>query len=304
MNETESPSVPQVCLDRWSIKQVKHLGGRVNQHWLVETDSSRLVLRGYPEDQVQDVWYEHEVMRRLHQLGWPVATVVEDPISAADRLWSLFTLLPGAPRVDKGPDERRDRGRLLAELHESTSALADMGQWRGFRKADEIVHDPTLVEAIREYERIRPSHGHIMRWHLDKVRRAFEPIELDDAETIVLHSDFAPWNLLFVDGKLSGVLDFESTHLNYRVSDFALSWRGHQDEVVEGYEEVHPLSDFDQNLLCPAYWSWLFIGVKQRIEGMISGQIPIHDFDWQVEHLLRRPELYSERLEPYPGPKQ
>ena len=77
-----------------------------------------------------------------------------------------------------------------------------------------------------------------------------------------------------------------------------------QDEVVEGYEEVHPLSDFDQNLLCPAYWSWLFIGVENRIEDMISGRVPIHDFDWQVEHLLRRPELYGDRLEPYPGPRR
>ncbi len=179
-----------------------------------------------------------------------------------------------------------------------------MGQRGGFRKADEVVRDPTLVEAISEYERIRPESGHIMRWHLDKVLEAFERIELAEAETLVLHSDFAPWNLLFDDGRLSGILDFESTHLNYRVSDFALSWRGHQDEVVEGYEEVRPLTDFDRTLLSPAYWAFLFIGVTEVINGMISGSIPIHDFDWGVRHLLRRPELYASGMEVYPGPRR
>ena len=63
---------------------------------------------------------------------------------------------------------------------------------------------------------------------------------------VVLHGDFTCWNLLFEHGHLTGVLDFEATHLNYRVADFALAWRGQQSDVIRGYEEVSPLSDLDQ----------------------------------------------------------
>ncbi len=84
-----------------------------------------------------------------------------------------------------------------------------------------------------------------------------------------------------MDDRLSGVLDFESTHLDFRVADFALSWRGSYDEVVHGYEAVHPLSDLDWQLLVPVFWGWLFLGVKDEISAMLSGQAAIHGFDWQ-----------------------
>ena len=78
-----------------------------------------------------------------------------------------------------------------------------------------------------------------MRWHIDRAQENFERIDLDRAETIVLHSDFAPWNLLFEDERLTGIIDFDGTHLNYRVADFANSWRGYQDEVIDGYHDMH-----------------------------------------------------------------
>ena len=178
-----------------------------------------------------------------------------------------------------------------------------MGQRIGFGLSDEAVQDPDLVSAIRDYERIYPAEGHILRWHLDRARESFESIDLDTAETIVLHSDFAQWNLLFESGRLTGILDFEATHLNYRVADFALSWRGYQDEVIDGYQEVHKLTDPDWDLLIPAYWSWLFLGVKAAIIAMTSGKVPPHRFEWQIEHLQKRSRLLAQRAPQYPRTK-
>ncbi|MCL2639967.1 MAG: phosphotransferase, partial [Phycisphaerales bacterium] len=118
------------------------------------------------------------------------------------------------------------------------------------------------------------------------------------------HGDFAPWNILYNDGHLTGLIDFEATHLNYRASDFALAWRGHQDEVIQGYEEVHPLSSFDRQLLIPCYWSWLFLGIKDEINKIKQGSlppIPLPNFHWQIRHLLTRSKLLN--ILPYPGPK-
>jgi hypothetical protein len=91
--------------------------------------------------------------------------------------------------------------------------------------------------------------------------------------------------------------------LNYRVADFANSWRGYQDDVIAGYEEIHRLTDLDWQLLIPVWWSWLFIGVKDAIKAMVSGEKPFNDFEWQIRKLTKREGLHGQRAERYPGLK-
>jgi aminoglycoside phosphotransferase (APT) family kinase protein len=116
----------------------------------------------------------------------------------------------------------------------------------------------------------------------------------------ILHSDFVPGNLLFQEGVLTGIIDFESTHLNYRVADFALAWRGSNDEVIEGYEEVTTLSEVERRILVPTFWSWLFLGVESEVRTMVNGLSPVHGFDWQVKHMLRRSRFHDGRVPAYP----
>ena len=174
-----------------------------------------------------------------------------------------------------------------------------MGQRRGFGLSDEVIGDPGLIDSIRKYEQRRPSEGHIMRWHIDRATQVFDLLDLDGAVTTVLHGDFSPWNLLYEGEDLTGVIDFEATHLNYRVADFANSWRGYQDEVIEGYEEVCELSDLEWELLVPAYWAWLYIGVRKAIETSMEENAALPDFEWQIRHLLRREGLMGRLAHPY-----
>ena len=179
--------------------------------------------------------------------------------------WCLLTQLPGAESTATPAEEQRRRGRLLAEFYVTTSELCSLGQRQGWLLPDERVEDPSLLEAIRTYEAVRPDEGYVLRWHLERATERLAGLDLGKAEKLVLHSDFVSRDLLFLDGQLSGILDFEATHLSIRVADFALSWRGCYDEVVHGYEEVRRLSDLDWQLLVPAFWSWLFIGVRDWI---------------------------------------
>jgi Ser/Thr protein kinase RdoA (MazF antagonist) len=247
-----------------------------------------------------DITYELEVQQYLRRDGWPVAQVIREPTWLADKTWCLLERLPGAS-LDDSPEERRQRGRLLAELHESTAQLTGLGQRAGFVLADTLAGDAELERSICAYERMRPREGHILRWHLDCARAAFAQLDLQNAETVVLHGDFARWNLLFQDDRLTGILDFEASHRNYRVADFALSWRGDQDEVLAGYMQVHPLAELDWQLLVPAFWSWLFLGMKQQIGDILSGKAQPHGFEWQIKHLLKRTDLLAHRAPAYSG---
>ena len=258
------------------------------------------MVRGYSDEAFPHIDYELKVLSSLNESGWPVPAAVEKPTQIDNRTWGLFKFLPGTCRTSNEPEERRARGRLLAELHEATTSLAGVGQRRGFGLSDEVIGDLGLIDSIRKYERHRPSEGHIMRWHMDQASEVFDRLDLDDAARTILHGDLTPWNLLYEGEELTGIIDFEATHLNYRVADFASSWRGYQDEVVDGYNEVCELSDLDWELLVPVYWAWMFIGVRQAIEKSLERKGNLPDFEWQIRHLLRR-EGYTGRLAgPYP----
>ncbi len=302
-----TPEIDSEVLQFWQLSPVSSINeGSHNQHWLVKTpQGSELVLRRYMANHFAGLDYEFAVMRRLHDVGWPVPVLEEAPIDHGGRTWCLLTKLPGVSNTVKDRDEQRRRGRLLAELHESTKELTDLGQRTGFLFPNAILSDPSLMAAIKKYEAIRPDIGYILRWYIERAVEQLMTLDLESADKLVLHSDLIASNILYDDDdELSGILDFEATHLNVRVADFALSWRGCYDEVIHGYEEVHKLNDIDWQLLVPTFWSWLFIGVGNLIELASQEELRQVDFTWQIKLLTRRSELFGDLIEPFPGQAQ
>jgi aminoglycoside phosphotransferase (APT) family kinase protein len=258
-----------------------------------------LVLRRYQHEPIGDIDYELRVLHRLDDLGWPTPVAVADPVHMDGRTWCLFRWLPGAPLSGMYSQAQRDRGRLLARLHHDMERLADLGQRPGARRAEDVVADPELIDQLRAYERLFPYQARIMRWHVDLARQSFDEFGGPDCPLMVLHGDFINQNLLYADGRLTGVIDFEGCHLNHRVSEFALSWRGKHDDMIHGYTQVHPLTELDWALRTPALWSWVFLGVAAEIRKMVSGAIPPHRFEWQTRMLLRRSPLMGRHRAPY-----
>src|SRR6266567_8971087 len=140
-NLTSQP--PAELLRRWAIAPTVYLGGRRNQHWLVSSGKTDLVLHASPID----ISYELQVQQHLRREGWPVPQLIREPTRLADKTWCLLERLPGAPLEDS-PAERRTRGRLLAELHESTAQHTGVGQRAGFVLADANAGDPELETSI------------------------------------------------------------------------------------------------------------------------------------------------------------
>lgn len=267
---------------------VADLGGHGNRHWLVEAGGERLVLRRYG-DQIGDVAYELRVLDRLRALRWPVPYAAAGLYDRTGTTWGLFVWLPGRPRPRH--DGARDRGRLLGRFALDLESLTDLGQRPGVQPADEVVADGLLDARLRELEPRFPEETRVMRWHLDRARELFGGLDLPAARRSVVHGDFVNWNLLYERDRLTGIVDFEATHLNYRVSEFALAWRGAYDEVILGYDEVNPLSDLDRALLTPTWWAWLLWGLVPAYDEP--------DLEWTVRKLLTRTPLMN--APPYPG---
>jgi len=272
-------------LARFGVRVVAFLGGRINQHWLVEAGHEPLVLRRWAES-AESATYEVRLIAHLAGLGWPVAAIVEGPVELAGGVWSLAPFLPGdAPANPGSAEEQRTRGRLLAEFHAGLAQISGLGQRVGWRRCEGILADTTLDEFLARHEAAHPEEARILRWHLERARERVAGLQLTRRPGQIVHGDFTPWNLRFLDGRLSGILDFELAHWDHRIADFALSWRGKYDEVIHGYDEVSPLEPEEWALLTPAWWASLIDGTCRDIRNGVM------DDGWTIKKLLQRSPL-------------
>lgn len=280
-------------LHRFGVEVIALLGGRLNQHWLVDRRGESLVLRRWSAAP-NDLEYEAKLLERVAALGWPVAPMVERWADGMGRDWSLSAFLSGEPAADKNrPVEQRRRGRLLAEFHLSLATTPDLGQRESWRRGEEILRDATLEPLLIAFEHTDADEARVLLWHLERARELIAPLEAVGRAGIAVHGDFAPWNLLFKDGLLTGILDFELARSDHRIADFALAWRGRYDEVIHAYNEVSLLEADEWALLTPLWWAQLIEGACRNIRA------GVRDDGWTLKMLLRRSRLMGDASSAY-----
>lgn len=283
--------VPEEVLRRLGARSIAPLGGRLNLHWHIEVQNTPLVLRRWAQS-ASDVAYEVHLLERIAALGWPVAPVLEEPFALAGYLWSLSSFLPGDP-PNRTSGEQRAQGRLLAELHTDLATLTDIGQRGMWRRGEAILADPKVEPLLCAKEPEHPEGIRILLWHLERARARVTGLALQDRPDQLIHGDFAPWNLRFQNGKLSGILDFELAHRDHCLGDFALAWRGKYDGVIHGYHEVSPLEPEEWALLTPLWWAFLIENAYQLLrEGT-------WDDGWILSKLLQRSPLMGPDAAPF-----
>lgn len=268
-------------------------------HWLVDSEGETVVLRRYgPWRGSAEISYEIEVMKRLKERDWPVPELLAGPVAAGGHQWCVFSRLPGRhprPVTEKSVvAEQRARGRLLAKLHADLADLSDLGQREGWVRREEVLNQrpdgPPLEQLLQQYEASFPHEVQILRNYSDKVRERLSRIRAERLPAIVNHGDLVSSNVLFIRGELSGVIDFDATHLDHRVADFAWTWRGKNDEFVLGYEEVSSLEEVERELITPAWWAWVLDAVRMSL--LWPGPGPL-TFDHPIRQLSRRSLLMT-----------
>jgi len=188
------------------------------------------------------------------------------------RVARLLTWLPGEPDQ---PIDPRLVGQTLGRLNE---ALSDFDHPAAHR---DLVWDVARLDLVRDLQQRFPS---------EEVAEAFElwdALDLSDLPRQVIHNDFHPGNVLSTDRRITGILDFGDVVHTARVVDVAvaLCYFGYDDELVEGFAQVVPLSD-DERAALPALVAARY---AQRI--LLNQLIGRHDQSSQLaglrEHLGR-----------------
>ena len=245
-------------------------GGQVNRTWRAETERGPVAVRRYhPMRRTAAVAWEHELLEFAASQGWPVARALPTPegitvVEYEGALWSVFRWLDGAPATEEHPGIAHIAGRLLARLHRDLERFPGEGQRPGTGKIWELdivaeaAGSASFNTLLAEFGEQHADLATGIRRQRYRNLRELSALHYPDLPDRVVHGDFGFENLLFADGQVSGVLDFDWCRRDALATDIA-TWIApfsQRDIAVtrsflEGYQEARPLDDIEW-LLLPA----------------------------------------------------
>ncbi|OYN89534.1 phosphotransferase [Parenemella sanctibonifatiensis] len=217
------PPFVGMLLGHWGLtdERVRPLsGGTNNQTWAV---GDAHVLRLHRN--VGSTAYEHTLLGLIEvpfALPTPLPaadgrTVVEQTIDGEKIRASVSRLIPGEPPRRGDPVAAAACGRALADL-DAAMALVEERQlpphptWDGdLRHVHPLVPDPTVVAMAAGAHRSEVARilARVGKAPLRRLPRA------------IIHGDFGPGNVLMLEGRVSGILDFETAGPGIRAMDLA-----------------------------------------------------------------------------------
>ena len=225
--------------------------GNVNESWRVDAEGNTYVLRRYSTLRLPSgISFEHELLAGLAAGNWPVAAPYTAPdgstlVKVENRFHALFPFLPGL-RLD---DPAR-HGAVLARLHGAMSCVQLTARPTWPRLAD--YGRRPFAELLAAYAAVDPdSAADVLRLHGQVSAVVAKRPRLPSGP---VHGDFHTGNLLFNDGQLSGVLDFDFARVDWRAADIAIALGflpsdDARNEFVAAYESHSPLEDVEREMV-------------------------------------------------------
>ncbi len=216
------------------VHRVKPLsaGNRRAPKVVVRADKGTFLLKRRPRgrDDMARVVFAHAVQRHLAVESFPVtsllATGAENKtiLTIDNHIYELFKFVTGA-RYDASLEATFEAGRQLAVLHKCLRRFSPE-----YEPLMENFHDSATVrqhlKMIRRDHRSGPvrfmeavSNSLLIRYNKSSER--INHLGFSAWKRQVVHGDWHPGNLLFVDRKVVGVVDFDSIRIAPPVTDLA-----------------------------------------------------------------------------------
>lgn len=267
--------------------------GRINRHWLVNDGNGTLVLRRSPGIRSRAaVEWEQALVELAGSGGWPVALPLRAPGGAKvlehdGHCWVATALLAGEPQADPTPAMYHNRGRLLGRLHRDLASFPVDGQKPGAGKAWELdawlapANVGTFNEVLATFAIEEPELAAIVRRYRYRNLRELSRLHYPELPDMPIHGDFQGSNLLWHEGQLTGLLDFDFARRDARICDLATMLVPFEPlaprfagPMLEGYESVRQLSDIEWALLPALARASLLWWVALLLAGWRTGSDP------------------------------
>lgn len=271
--------------------------GVENSNYLIETSQDRFILTLYEKRvDASDLPFFLKLLDHLAERGQPVPPAIADRSGrqiqmVAERPACLIAFLPGVSLGEPDAEQARATGAALGQLH---GALDDFDQkranslslpgWHGLaRQCGGALGDisPNLEKTVSEELVFLDAH-----WPSDLPHSA-------------IHADLFPDNVLMLDDRVTGIIDFYFACTDIRAYDLAVThaaWCFDQDgqsfcmersnALMSGYTQNHPLGDEERaalpilargaslRFLLTRAWDWL----NTPMDALVTRKDPIEFF--------------------------
>ncbi len=294
MTRQLAQEVPDAVLEAFSLTGATTTAfddGLVNRHWLATQGERLAVIRRYHTSRTAAaVAWEQTLVEFAGRRGWPTAT----PLRAASgatvvnvdgRLWAAAPYLEGNVAPPDQPAMYHIIGRLLGRFHRDISGFELDGQRPDFGKTWELdawiapANVGTFNALLAEFGRSYPELAALIRRQRYRNLRDLSRLHYPDLPELPIHGDFQRNNLLWKDGQLTALLDFDFCRRDALLCDLApllMPFRPLEPRLaaplLEGYQEVRQLSETEWALLpslvrASLLWWVAYLLVGWRIEG-------------------------------------
>lgn len=242
--------------------------GLFNTHWLVTREDENCVVRRYNtmRTRAAAAW-EQTLVEFAGTRGWPVSTPMADSNGATivehdGFLWAAGPYLEGEAGAADSPAMFHICGRLLARLHRDLAGFEVEGQRPDFGKTWELdawvapANVGSFNDLLAAFALEYPELAALIRRQRYRNLRDLSRLKYPDLPEMPIHGDFQRWNLLWHEGQVTGLLDFDFCRRDALVCDIAPLLMPFQPleqrlarALFEGYQSVRPLSDSEWDLL-------------------------------------------------------
>jgi Ser/Thr protein kinase RdoA (MazF antagonist) len=265
-----------------------------NGNWLVETaGGQRFILRRYhPQTTRQDLAYEHAVLGYLAGVGWAVPAALSEPVRWQGRWYCLTRYVPGEAVRAEDAGQRRRRGRDLARLHLALRGVAErIGQRPGWRAHHEAVTGRSAHQWEERVSGLAAVSPRLASWARAAATQAHESLAAlgaDGLPVMVVHGDFAEWNVHYERGRLAGVIDFDLTHVDTRPYELAIARAYRAPEMAGAYRAElaacgWPLSELEEAAVAPVYHAFqVGMAAAEMEDGLVTGNYDLAMIERQL----------------------
>lgn len=208
--------------------------GASNTTYFVDAQAGKFILKLYADSMsTAQIHYEHSLLAYLDSCNLSFAVPAAVPVKSGETLVlvkkkdtplrvALLPLLPGQPADRQNLHHTRAAGRALGELHRALGEfdpegqLAQLPSWGDLYHIHPLVRDPLEVPqslALSGYQQARLVKT------LTKVLEA--KLHLYTTLPVqTIHADYLSLNILLLENRVVGVLDFEFATTDLRLMDY------------------------------------------------------------------------------------
>jgi Ser/Thr protein kinase RdoA (MazF antagonist) len=296
-----------IVLSRFEIGAIEKIvdyrkGSRRAAKVIIATSKGQYLLkrRASDRDNRSQVDFAHAVQKRLADHRFPVAGLVESIdgstlVIQEGRIYELFRFIRGK-RFDKSNPAAAESGRVLAHFHDILREFPDEPETTfSFHRGNSFVQRIGEVKDIllknedsAELNGIDETLSYLQSQY-ESAHSKIKFVDITSLPTCIVHSDWHPGNMLYKDGEIIAVIDFDSLRVSPRITDIAngalqFSMRMGDAEDVEhwpdsfrGHTIQSLVQSYDQFTKLPLMASERTIIPPLMVEALlVESIVPIH----------------------------